>query len=130
MIVRCFWRNCSFWSKSQKNAPHLDAFWVEATKDEADTSIFPLLKPLQVERSELLALKFKTVAADMGNPDHPSCFLVARDLSYIEPLEPHYPIHQLWNAYSPFESMQETILDNLEILQNIHIPQKTADNAY
>jgi hypothetical protein len=88
MIVRCFWRNCSFQKKLQ-NAGLVEAFWVESTKKEADSCIFPLLQPSQVEKSKRLALEFKTVAADMGNPNHPFCFLVARDLSYIEPLEPH-----------------------------------------
>jgi hypothetical protein len=126
MIVRCFWRNCSFQKKLQ-NAGLVDAFWVESTKKEADSCIFPLLQPSQVEKSKRLALEFKTVAADMGNPNHPFCFLVARDLSYIEPLEPHYPIHQLWNAYSPFESMQKTTIDNLESLRTVTVPPTNRD---
>jgi hypothetical protein len=123
MIVRCFWRNCSFWGKSDDINP-VDAFWIESTKHEASSCIFPLLQSAQVEKSKSLASKFKTVAADMGNPNHTFCFLVARDLSYIEPLEPHYPIHQLWNAYSTFESMQEITIDNLKSLRAITIPEK------
>lgn len=121
MMVRIYWRNCSLTTKSQ-DLVQVDAFWVEATHHEANSCIFPFLLPEQIEKSKRLALQFENVALDMGNPEHLFCFLVARDLSFIEPMEPHYPIHQLWNGYSPFESMPTEIIDCLESLGTMPLP--------
>jgi len=40
MIVRWFWWNCNYRGKKWGATP-VDAFWVEATKEEAMTEIFP-----------------------------------------------------------------------------------------
>ena len=42
MIVRCFWPKCDFRNGEWEATP-IDAFWVEATRDEAIQAIFPLL---------------------------------------------------------------------------------------
>ena len=120
MIVRFFWPNCNYWKKINDTAP-VDAFWVESTEDEAISCVFPLLTLSQVEKSNHLAIRFRKVAKDMGNPNHQYCFLVACDLSSIEPFEPHYPIHQLWNGYSPFRSIPEHRFDDIASIKNIAI---------
>jgi hypothetical protein len=80
----------------------MDCFWVEATHEEAIQSVFPMLSPeLQLE-SEQLAVRCERLAEEISQPPRPFCFLVARDLSSIDPFEVHYPFHQFWGAYSPF----------------------------
>lgn len=100
----------------------MDAFWVEATEDEAGACIFPLMQPQQIAESRQLAEKWSRLAERLGNPARPYCFLVARDLSSIVPFHPHYPFHQLWNAYSPFKSMPEMTITDLTELHGIVLP--------
>jgi len=101
MLILFFWRDCGYRGKKWGTEP-LDAFWVEATQEEAENDVFPRLPPTTIVESRELAEHFKEVAELMGNPTRPFCFLVARDLSSIDPFTAHYPIHQMWNAYSPF----------------------------
>jgi len=121
MQVRCFWRACTFRDKTW-GAPPIDAFWVEATEQEARASVFPLIKPEQITESRQLAEQFGAVAAAIGNPARPFCFLVARDRSSIDPFQPHYPVHQMWNAYSPFEPMPEIFVATLDALCTVVLP--------
>ena len=52
MIVRCFWPSCDFRQKEWDASP-IDAFWVEATHEEALQSVFPMLsQELQVESEQ------------------------------------------------------------------------------
>lgn len=121
MIVYLFWRNCDFRNK-QWGAVPVDAFWVEATQEEAETAVFPRLSKDACEESIRLASQLTKVAAAMRNPPRAFCFLVARDLSFIDPFPVHYPVHPLWNAYSPFEVMPEIFITNLDELRNIPLP--------
>ena len=124
MLIRWFWRDCDF-SDKQWGAKPMDAFWVETTQEEAETSVFPHLQPTTISQSRGLAESSTYMAREMGNPSHLFCFLVARDLSSIDPFEAHYPIHQLWNAYSPFESMpQQIVVASLEELQKLDLPSR------
>jgi hypothetical protein len=118
MLVRFFWRDCDF-SKKERKAKFLDAFWVEATKTEVEDAIFPYLQADAVEESRLLADKFYEIAKQFGNPTRPSCFLIARDLSTINPFPVNYPFHHMWNAYSPFESMPEKLIAQLQELRSL-----------
>jgi len=40
MIIQYFWRNCDLWGSDLEAEP-IDAFWIEATKKEAESIIFP-----------------------------------------------------------------------------------------
>jgi hypothetical protein len=122
MIIRCFWRNCDYRGKEWGSKP-IDAFWVEAIKEEAEVGISPWLKPAQIAESIKLAETYKGLAKMMGQPDRPFCFLIARDLSSIDPFHVSYPIDNLWNAYSPFERMDETrSISRLEEIRNLALP--------
>jgi len=123
MVVRCFWRDCEFRNKKWGADP-IDTFWVEANAEEADKTIFPFLRPKAVAESRQLAKRFKKVAERIGNPARAYCFLVARDLSTIGPFPVHYPIHQLWNAYSPFEAMAERSILSLNELASFSLPSR------
>jgi len=121
MLIRCFWPACDFRGKSWGAAP-VDAFWVEATREEAEISIFPRLNPAALAESKKLAKKHSHLAA-MEDPSRPYCFLVARDLSSIDPFQFHYPFHQLWNAYSPFELIGPFMITSLGELGNLQLPK-------
>lgn len=121
MLIRRFWRNCDYRGKSWGAAP-IDAFWVEATQEEAEVEVFPRLQSQTINESKELAERYKRIAEEVRNPPRSFCFLVARDLSTIDPFHVHYPFHQLWNAYSPFESMSEIVIANLDELRNLDLP--------
>lgn len=121
MRVRYIWRKCTYRGKSWDASP-VDAFWVETTEQEARRSVFSALTPHQVEESRQLARQLGNVAAAMGKPVRSFCYLVARDLSSVDPFPSHYPEHQLWNGYSPFEPMPETAVADLTDLRSINTP--------
>ena len=121
MLIGCFWRDCGFRSK-QWGAKAVDAFWVEATQTDAEIYIFPRLEPPAIAESRELAVQAKELTEYLGNPARPFCFLVARDLSSIDPFPVDYPFSHMWNAYSPFESMPETAIASLDELQNLDLP--------
>lgn len=116
MLVRYFWRNCDLYYNNGN-----DALWVEATEGEAESDIFPRLSEADISKSREFAEKTGHVAT---RPDLTFCFLVAKDLSFIYPFHVHYPFHQLWNAYSPFQTMPEINVKNLDELSQIEIPQE------
>lgn len=126
MLVRLFWRDCVYRDREWGATP-VDCFWVEATKREAEWVIFPRLSSSARDLSKSLAQRHSHMAAMMGSPDHPYCYLVARDLSSIDSFQPHYPIANLWNGYSPFRSMPLMEITTLEELQTISL---TPDNSF
>lgn len=117
MRVRAFWRDCTFRHKAWRG-DHVNAFWVEATAEEAAAKVFPLLNQQQIGESIQLAGEF----GGLADATRPFCFLVARDLISIDPFPPHYPFHPMWNAYSPFESMPEVAIAALDDLRDIVLP--------
>ena len=121
MFIRYVWPNRTY-SDSEGNVSALDAFWVEATRDEAETCIFPALSPDTISMSERFAADFRHVAEHLGHPAHQFCFLVAGDLHSIEPHPVHYPVHQLWGAYSPFRLFPEVTISNLDEVRTIVLP--------
>jgi len=123
MVIRFFWPNCTFRGKEWDAAP-IDAFWVEAKLGEAKKSVFPLLSPEAIAESKELAKRYARVARDMANPPRPYCFLVARDLSTIDPFHVNYPVHPMWNAYSPFGEFQEHRISKLDELKTFALPDK------
>lgn len=118
MLVRCFWRDCDYRGK-ERGAGRIDAFWVEATGEEAVAAVFPRLRAEQIAESRELAEQGRRIAEELGTPARPFCFLVARDLSTIDPFQVHYPFHPLWNGSSPFESISEQMIADLEELRRL-----------
>ena len=111
MLIRFKWHNCDLCDG--------DAFWLEATEQEAREQVFPLLSSENVAASEKDAHESGALAAMAGNPDHTFCFLVTADLKFIRPFKAGYPFHQLWNGYSPFEKIDsKEIMDLSEIARN------------
>jgi hypothetical protein len=128
MRVRCFWRDYRRnRGKTRGSSHHIDAFWIEATEEEARTTVFPFLNSGQITESNQLAEQWYGIAVKMGDPVCPFCFLIARDLTSVEPFHPHYPIHNLWNGYSPFESMPEISIATLDAILEIALPPVLSD---
>jgi len=113
MIIRVYWPQ-----RGDRNETEpIDAFWVEATYEEAEKAIFPFLAPEAIERSKTHAKEGESIASQIGNSLRPYCFLVAQDLSTIEPCNVHYPFHHMWNGYSPFKELPECHINTLEELK-------------
>jgi hypothetical protein len=104
MLIQCKWQNCDLCDG--------DAFWLEATEQEAREQIFPRLSNETIDASEQWAKASKALAAMMGSPERTFYFLIAADLTSIHPFKAGYPVHPLWNGYSPFEE-----IDPIEIIQ-------------
>jgi hypothetical protein len=111
------WKNCTYRNGDWGASP-VDAYWVEATKKEAVKYVFPSLLPEAKAASLLYGKRGVGVANDVGKPALPFCFLVAKDLSSIDPHETHYPFSGLWNAYSPFSDVPEFRINSLEELKS------------
>lgn len=97
----------------------LDAFWVEANLREALSSIFPYLTLEQQQKSREYAEK--QPYPDWKREQHAGryCFLVARDLSTIDPFPPLYPHSNQWNGYNPFHEIPERKITSLTELKLI-----------
>ena len=117
MLIRFFWQNCHLCND--------DVLWVEATQAEAESHIFPRLSADDISQSRHLSKSTGHMTECMGSrPDLTFCFLVSKDLSFIRPFPVHYPIHNLWNAYSPFKKMSDTNVKSLDELCTIDLPDQ------
>jgi hypothetical protein len=105
----------------------MDAFCVEAALEEAEAAIYPRLTQEGLAESMALAERRVEFARTLGRS--PYCFLVARDLSSIDPHEVYYPFHHTWNAYSPFEEMPERKIWRLEELASIVLPAEGGEGG-
>jgi len=117
MIVRYYWPDYEPRESAQRDP--VDAFWVEATLEEAAAAVFPYLSGEQKESSEREVKDFGHIAKEVGDPPRPYCFLVAKDLRSIEPYPVHYPFHHGWNAYSPFRYIGDYVISKLEQLASL-----------
>jgi len=116
MRTRLYWSKCTL--KRSESEP-VDTFWVEATNFEAKQLIFPHCSARQIESSLAYALRDHELSYLFSNPALAYCFLVAQDLSSIEPFAVYYPFSPMWDAYSPFRSIEENQLASLEDLKTI-----------
>jgi ribA/ribD-fused uncharacterized protein len=116
MIIRVYWPRCHY--RNFQKAEPIDAFWVEASYEEAQKAVFPFMTPEAIERSKTHAKDGESIAFQIGNPPRPYCFLVAKDLSTIDPFEVHYPFSHMWNGYSPFQGIVEYRINALEELKD------------
>lgn len=111
MLIRFKWKDCDLCGA--------DAFWLETTEQEAREQVFPLLNNETIAASEQLAKESEAFAAAMECPERTFCFLVSGDLTLIHPFKALYPIHQLWNGYSPFEEIDSIEITQLSEIKNI-----------
>jgi hypothetical protein len=123
MIVKLMW-------PAQEHGRTMDAFWVECTPEEITAAILPLLSTDQ--RTELAALQEREETST-------SHFLIARDLSTIQPMDAIYPFSNLWNAYNPFCAIPDAFIATLEAIKTLTVnpdadptigPQYAADAPF
>ena len=126
MIIRYIWRKCDAFGGKQPD-DLVDAFWVEATQDEAETVVFPKLLPTEIAESRKLAVRYHKLAQEKDLLARSFCFLVAWDLRSIRPLPMDYPTATMWNTYSPFEKMPEAYVRTLEEIKYLKLPPKYDD---
>jgi hypothetical protein len=120
MVVRTYWPSCDYRQKKWGARP-IDAFWVEATREEAVEAVFPMLSPELRTQSERIAGEHARLAGEISRPPRAYCFLVAWDLSSIDPFHVHYPFHQCWNGASPFRAIPERTITSLGELAGLLI---------
>lgn len=116
MRTRLYWSKCTL--KRSESEP-VDTFWVEANNSEAKQLIFPYCSARQIESSLAYALRDHELSLLFSDPALAYCFLVAQDLSSIEPFAVYYPFSPMWDARSPFQSIEENQLSSLEDLKAI-----------
>jgi len=90
--------------------------------ESAERSVFPRLEPDARKKSKELTQKGRGIAASLGTPARPFCFLVTRDLDSIRPFWVHYPFANLWNGYSPFREMPDTFITSLDEVRSLELP--------
>lgn len=117
-MIRWYWPGCTY-RERRWNAEPIDCFWVEANREEAERQIFPLLDREKVMLSHEMAAKGHGIAQPADGIARPYCFLVAKDLSSIDPFQATYPYANLWNGYSPFREMAEKSLSTMEEIKSM-----------
>lgn len=115
MRIRNVWRDCDF-QNGEWGATPQDAFWVEATRPEAEAKIFPLMVAGTGAAAPCAAHGAARLARWPEDDDFPHCFLITRDMKSIEALEPHYPYSNLWNGESPFDPIDGTHIKDIDEL--------------
>lgn len=126
MRVRIVWPQCDF-RHGKWDAPPLDAYWVEATREDAEALIFPHLDDPLRDKSLTYGLSRRQSADPLGATPLPFCFLVACDLSAIEPMDASYPFSSLWNDECPFVLIPEFSVRSLEELRDRAVPRGRSD---
>lgn len=111
MIVQMVWPRCGYRNGDWSDKP-IDSFWVECTPAEVEEMIAPRLSPQQQQELNDLRAQYAH-----SNPN--TFVLIALDLSSIQPMEPHYPYGNLWNAYSPFRPVPPQEVHDLEQLRGL-----------
>ena len=106
MLFRWYWPRCTY-RERRWNAEPIDCFWLEATREEAERQLFQLLGQNKVALSNEMAAKGCGITQPTYGIARPYCFLLAKDLSSIDPFQANYPYANLWNGYSPFREMAE-----------------------
>jgi len=111
MIVRYIWKECKFQNGSWNNKP-IDSYWIECSSEEANHCIKPFLSEPQIKRLEK-ELSYQSLNSP-GKGIKKIYVLVSNDLSSVQLTSAHYPFGSLWNAYSPFQKIEEIEIENLE----------------
>ncbi len=127
MHVTAYWPECDFRRRGWGGSPQT-AFWLVCTEEEAKELVFPRLDAPERERSRELSRRGVRVCqeecARLGIPFSPYCFLVANDLSSIDPFHFTYPFDNLWNAYSPFKGCGPFTIGSLEEIPDLTTEQE------
>lgn len=116
MLIRLYWSQCTL--KRLETEP-IDTFWLEATKHEAENLVFPYCSGDLIAKSQAYGIRDREIALRFSNPSRPYCFLIAQDLTTIEPFAVHYPYSPMWQSHSPFKEIVERHITTLEELKSL-----------
>ena len=146
MIVRRIWPDHRPNTAITVNGRAGDAFWLECRAAEADARVLSQATPerraelartitdiIAVARARIASFDRERAEDNTdawmpdeekwrrygGNADPWICFLVSRDGAFIEGHPWHFPFSGLWNAYSPFRAIPETVVASLAELRAI-----------
>lgn len=85
--------------------------------------VFPNLSPSQIEKSLKNWRHEEEYSKDLGIEKDKLCFLISKDLFYIESFQWFYPYSGQWNAYCPFRRIKEIEINNLNEILGINIEE-------
>lgn len=157
MIVRMIWPDHRRDTSIVGNGRAGDAFWLECRLAEADALVLSQATPerraalarditdiITVARARIASFDRERAEDNTGewtpneekwrhyggDADPWICFLISRDGAVIEAHPWHYPFSGLWNAYSPFRAIAETVVASVADLRAIvAVLEETPDDA-
>lgn len=112
MKIKLIWAKCRFHNK-QWTDNEMDSYWVQCTIDEARNRVFSYLSEGQIEES-MKNWEPKENDDLMKNESEHLYYLVSRDLQSIESFPWYYPFSGQWNAYCPFDEIEEINISDLK----------------
>ncbi|MEL7568940.1 MAG: hypothetical protein AAGU14_00085 [Eubacteriaceae bacterium] len=114
--------------------PHEMIYWLECIEAEAENIIHPLLPNKLVEISKRHINKIK-MDWKIGDEEvweehphdvyckkvikYPACFHIDIELKHIEPAHMTLPFSPMWNAYNPYELINEINFSKLEDIKKL-----------
>ena len=116
MLTQLYWNNCTL---ARSESQPIDSFWIEATKEEAETLIYPHCSAETIAQSRLYGEGDREIAAKISDATRSYCFLIARDSTTVKAFPVYYPYSPMWEAHSPFKKIAPQKLGNLSELKNI-----------
>ena len=119
MRIKLVWPNCDYRNREWGKYPLVDCFWVEATIEESEKYVFSCMSKSakkifqEVEGESSFRKAIKSYYRDDAKAEGTWCgmcaryfFLVAKDLSSIDPHCSYYPFSGMWNGRSPFKNIE------------------------
>ena len=113
MKIKLLWPQCRFLNKQWTNEA-LDSYWVQCTIDEAKNKVFIYLSASQIEESMKNWEPKENNEEAIKNDSDCLHFLISKDLKSIESFPWYYPYSGQWNAYCPFEEIEEVEISDLK----------------
>ena len=128
MLIQLCWENCTL---ARLEDEPIDSFWLEATKEEAESFIYPYCTSETVAQSKIFGesnVPFLNEAR-ATDPNRRYCFLVAKDLTTIKAFPVYYPHSPMWQIHSPFKSIPPRCVISLEELKEVKTEVTVRDTA-
>ncbi len=113
MKIKLLWPQCRFLNK-QWTKEAMDSYWIQCTIDEAKNKVFIYLSASQIEESMKNWEPKENDVESIKNDSDCLHFLISKDLKSIESFPWYYPYSGQWNAYCPFEEIEEVEISDLK----------------
>jgi hypothetical protein len=122
MKIRYYWPRCDLSCDNRDREPKVDAYFVEcSSQQEVDEKVLPYVPPDKLDEVKRLIERY--LDYNRSNLSGPTCahFLIAKNLTFILPHTWSYPIANMWNAYSPFDVVEQIEIESLEDLRTLEV---------